>query len=46
MKLDQEVTSSFETKQTWTKPELEMVSIKEQTLATFGGVAADNAIFS
>lgn len=32
------ITSQDETKQTWYKPELELVSIKEQTLAGGPGV--------
>ncbi|CAM4251992.1 hypothetical protein AQBE111736_08050 [Aquirufa beregesia] len=40
-----ELTPQVEAKETWTKPELEMVSVKENTLAG-AGVGVDIGIFS
>ncbi len=42
MKTNQEISSQVESKQVWAKPELEMVSIKEQTLG--GGVGVDDGL--
>ncbi|MHA8061590.1 hypothetical protein PQG22_09970 [Aquirufa beregesia] len=39
------MTSSEEGKETWTKPELEIVSLKENTLAA-AAVGADLGLFS
>ncbi|MHA8061587.1 hypothetical protein PQG22_09955 [Aquirufa beregesia] len=45
MKEKKELALQEEVKETWTKPELEMVSIKENTLA-FAGFGADSGFFS
>ncbi|MHA8061586.1 hypothetical protein PQG22_09950 [Aquirufa beregesia] len=45
MKEKKELALQEEGKETWTKPELEMVSVKENTLA-FVGVGADLGLFS
>lgn len=39
MKTNQVIATQDESKQTWTKPELELVSIKEQTLGAAGVVS-------
>ena len=41
-----ENASQVEVKETWSKPELEAVSIKESTLGTFINIGADNGVFS
>ncbi|MHA8061591.1 hypothetical protein PQG22_09975 [Aquirufa beregesia] len=46
MKENKEITSSEKGKETWAKPELETVSVKEITLASFINVGVDNFFFS
>lgn len=38
--------SQVEIKEAWAKPELELLSVKENTLATVFNIGADNGIFS
>ncbi|WP_161566803.1 hypothetical protein [Aquirufa nivalisilvae] len=45
MKENKELISFTEVKEVWAKPEVELVSVKENTLGAFG-VGADNGIFS
>lgn len=46
MKENKELISYLEAKETWVKPELETVSVKESTLATVVNFGVDGGIFS
>ncbi|MFY9158285.1 hypothetical protein [Aquirufa ecclesiirivi] len=45
MKENKELISFTEVKEVWAKPELELVSVKENTLGAFG-VGGDAGVFS
>jgi hypothetical protein len=38
--------NELQVKESWSKPQIAMININEETLGTFGGVGSDGGIYS